>query len=116
MDTNVTKETPEEGGRYPFQSVEPKWQTKWEQGGVYHALIGTVLITLAATVISVPIGVLAAIYLVEYGGKSRLAVGRTVPPTGRARGSAGQRPSCRAISIRCTSEVPSPISRILASR
>ncbi|MBF4765373.1 phosphate ABC transporter permease PstA [Nocardioides islandensis] len=44
-----------------------------EQGGVYHALIGTVLITLAATVISVPIGVLTAIYLVEYGAKSRLA-------------------------------------------
>jgi phosphate transport system permease protein len=44
-----------------------------EQGGVYHALIGTVLITLAATLISVPIGVLTAIYLIEYGGKSRLA-------------------------------------------
>ena len=44
-----------------------------EQGGVYHALIGTLLITGAATVISVPIGVLTAIYLIEYGGKSRLA-------------------------------------------
>jgi phosphate transport system permease protein len=43
------------------------------QGGLYHALIGTVLITLAATIISVPIGVLTAIYLVEYGAKSRLA-------------------------------------------
>jgi phosphate transport system permease protein len=43
------------------------------QGGVYHALIGTLLITLAAAVISVPIGVLSAIYLVEYGAKSRLA-------------------------------------------
>jgi phosphate transport system permease protein len=43
------------------------------QGGVYHALIGTVLITLAATLISVPIGVLTAIYLVEYGATSRLA-------------------------------------------
>jgi phosphate transport system permease protein len=43
------------------------------QGGLYHALIGTLLITLAATVISVPIGVLTAIYLVEYGAKSRLS-------------------------------------------
>ena len=43
------------------------------QGGVYHALIGTLLITLAATVISVPIGVLTAVYLVEYGAQSRLA-------------------------------------------
>ena len=44
-----------------------------EQGGLYHALIGTLLITLAATIISVPIGILTAIYLVEYGKRSRLA-------------------------------------------
>ncbi|MFL6155322.1 MAG: phosphate ABC transporter permease PstA [Marmoricola sp.] len=44
-----------------------------EPGGIYHAIIGTVLITLAATVISVPIGLFSAIYLVEYGGGSRLA-------------------------------------------
>ena len=56
-----------------FLSYSMRGVTGDEQGGVYHALIGTVLITLAATVISVPIGVLAAIYLVEYGGKSRLA-------------------------------------------
>ncbi|MDT9594771.1 phosphate ABC transporter permease PstA [Nocardioides zeae] len=43
------------------------------QGGIYHALIGTVLITLAATVISVPVGIFTAIYLVEYGVKNRLA-------------------------------------------
>lgn len=36
-------------------------------GGAAHAIIGTLLITLAATVISVPIGILAAVYLVEYG-------------------------------------------------
>ena len=44
-----------------------------EPGGIYHAIIGTVLITVAATVISVPVGLLSAIYLVEYGGQSRLA-------------------------------------------
>ena len=44
-----------------------------EQGGIYHALVGTLLITLAATLISVPVGLLTAIYLVEYGAKSRLA-------------------------------------------
>lgn len=38
-----------------------------ESGGIYHAMLGTVLITLAATVISVPIGLFTAIYLVEYG-------------------------------------------------
>ncbi len=44
-----------------------------EKGGIYHAIIGTVLITLTATVISVPIGLMTAIYLVEYGARSRLA-------------------------------------------
>jgi phosphate transport system permease protein len=40
-------------------------------GGAYHAIVGTIVITLCAAVISVPIGVLAAIYLHEYG-KGRL--------------------------------------------
>ncbi|MDQ3628460.1 MAG: phosphate ABC transporter permease PstA [Actinomycetota bacterium] len=38
-----------------------------EGGGVFHAIWGTVYITGMATVISVPIGILTAIYLVEYG-------------------------------------------------
>jgi phosphate transport system permease protein len=42
-------------------------------GGIYHAIIGTLLITLAATVISVPVGLMSAIYLVEYGNGSRTA-------------------------------------------
>ncbi len=37
------------------------------EGGIQHAIIGTLLITLGAAVISVPIGLLTAIYLVEYG-------------------------------------------------
>ena len=36
-------------------------------GGAIHAVVGTIEITLAAAVISVPVGLLAAIYLVEYG-------------------------------------------------
>ncbi|WP_062304647.1 MULTISPECIES: phosphate ABC transporter permease PstA [Demequina] len=36
-------------------------------GGIMHAVVGTVMMTLAATVISVPVGLLTAIYLVEYG-------------------------------------------------
>ena len=44
-----------------------------EGGGIYHAILGTLLITLAATVISVPVGLMAAIYLTEYGGKGRTA-------------------------------------------
>jgi phosphate transport system permease protein len=44
-----------------------------EGGGVYHAIIGTLLITAAAAVISVPIGLLTSIFLVEYGEGGRLA-------------------------------------------
>jgi len=41
-------------------------------GGISHAIIGTLLITLLTAVISVPIGLMTAIYLVEYG-RGRLA-------------------------------------------
>lgn len=38
-----------------------------EGGGVLHAIVGTVLVTLWAAIISVPVGIFTAIYLVEYG-------------------------------------------------
>jgi phosphate transport system permease protein len=44
-----------------------------EGGGIYHAIMGTFIITAWATLISVPVGILAAIYLVEYGEGKRLA-------------------------------------------
>ena len=44
-----------------------------EGGGIYHAIIGTIIVTLWAAAISVPVGVMAAIYLVEYGRTSWLA-------------------------------------------
>ncbi|MGJ0202738.1 phosphate ABC transporter permease PstA [Leucobacter sp. gxy201] len=43
-----------------------------EGGGALHAMVGTLLITLAATIISVPLGLMTSIYLVEYG-RGRLA-------------------------------------------
>jgi phosphate transport system permease protein len=42
-------------------------------GGMYPAIVGTLLITGAATLMAVPLGILAAIYLSEYGRESRLA-------------------------------------------
>ncbi|MFZ2015610.1 MAG: phosphate ABC transporter permease PstA [Nocardioides sp.] len=60
-----------------FLSISMLNVTGEEQGGIFHALIGTLLITVAATVISVPIGILTAIYLVEYGARSRMARGIT---------------------------------------
>ncbi|MET7767958.1 phosphate ABC transporter permease PstA [Nocardia sp. NPDC005366] len=41
-------------------------------GGVYHAIYGTVVQSAIAAVIAVPLGIMAAIYLVEYG-RGRLA-------------------------------------------
>lgn len=48
-----------------------------EGGGALHAIIGTLLITLAAAIISIPIGIFTAIYLVEYGAGNRMARGIT---------------------------------------
>jgi phosphate transport system permease protein len=43
-------------------------------GGVYHAIIGTLEQVLIASVISVPLGLLVAVYITEYGGNA-LATG-----------------------------------------
>jgi phosphate transport system permease protein len=45
-------------------------------GGAYHAIVGTVLLGVVCAVISIPIGIMVAIYLVEYGGGT--AFGRVV--------------------------------------
>jgi phosphate transport system permease protein len=45
-------------------------------GGALHAIVGTLLVTLMAAIISVPIGLLTSIYLVEYG-RGMLARGIT---------------------------------------
>jgi phosphate transport system permease protein len=46
-----------------------------EGGGAYHAIMGTLVITVLTTVISVPIGLMTAIYLVEYGrGRLKRAI------------------------------------------
>ena len=48
-------------------------------GGFYHAIVGTLLITLFAALISIPVGILCAVYLVEYsGGKKAGALGRSI--------------------------------------
>lgn len=44
-----------------------------EAGGIYHAMVGTLLITLVAAVISVPLGLAVAIYLTEYAGNNKFA-------------------------------------------
>ena len=41
-------------------------------GGVAHAIVGTLVQALVTTLMTVPFGILVAIYLVEYAGNSRL--------------------------------------------
>jgi phosphate transport system permease protein len=41
-------------------------------GGAAHAHVGTLVITGVAALISIPVGLMAAIYLTEYGGRGRL--------------------------------------------
>lgn len=48
-----------------------------EGGGALHAITGTLLITIAAAIISIPIGIFTAIYLIEYGNGNRIARGIT---------------------------------------
>lgn len=43
-----------------------------DAGGAAHAIIGTIIQALVTSVITIPIGIFVAIYLVEYAGNSRL--------------------------------------------
>ena len=43
------------------------------QGGILHAIVGSVIVTLCATIISVPIGLLTAIHQVEYSNGNTLS-------------------------------------------
>jgi phosphate transport system permease protein len=58
------------------QRLDPATGKLQAGGGLQHALYGTLLVTLGAIVISVPIGLFTAVYLVEYGRTGRIA--RTV--------------------------------------
>ncbi len=45
-----------------------------EGGGVYNAIVGTILMTVLATAIGVPCGIFAGVYLAEFGKYSRLGM------------------------------------------
>ncbi|MFM6962715.1 MAG: phosphate ABC transporter permease PstA [Micrococcales bacterium] len=48
--------------------------TSLEYGGVGHAIIGTLLVVLLSTIVTVPLGVATAVYLTETRGKTRSLV------------------------------------------
>jgi phosphate transport system permease protein len=43
-------------------------------GGIGNAIMGTLVVVLVATLFSLPLGFMAAVYLAEFGGESKLAV------------------------------------------
>jgi phosphate transport system permease protein len=65
----VVQGAPQLNGRFLTWSMR---NVVGEKGGITHAIWGTVQITVAASIISVPIGLMTAVYLVEYAGKNRL--------------------------------------------
>ena len=60
------------------QHLDPKTYKLVGSTGVLHALIGTLFVTLGAAVISVPVGVMAAVYLVEYGNNGKRGVAKVL--------------------------------------
>jgi phosphate transport system permease protein len=56
-----------------FFTLDIEVISRHEGGGMGPAILGTLLVTAGATAIAVPLGVLAAVYLHEYGQSSRFA-------------------------------------------
>jgi len=56
-----------------FFTTDPTGRFLGDPGGIRSAIIGTVLIVVVATAIAVPLGIGVALYLVEYGKRSRFA-------------------------------------------
>jgi phosphate transport system permease protein len=61
------------GDRLNWQFLTSLPSRRAEQAGIYNALVGSVFVIALTGALSLPIGVAAAIYLEEYGGRSRIA-------------------------------------------
>lgn len=61
------------GGRLSYDFLTGFPSRRAEQAGIWHALTGTVFVMALTAAFAVPVGVGAAIYLEEYGGRSPLA-------------------------------------------
>jgi phosphate transport system permease protein len=60
-------------GRLSWDFITSFSSRRASQAGIWHALTGSVFVIVVTAVIAVPIGVAAAIYLEEYGGRSAAA-------------------------------------------
>jgi phosphate transport system permease protein len=61
------------GGRLDWAFLTSIASRRAEAAGVYHALAGSIWVILLTAAFSLPIGVAAAVYLEEYGSRSRVA-------------------------------------------
>ncbi|MGZ6642742.1 MAG: phosphate ABC transporter permease PstA [Solirubrobacteraceae bacterium] len=57
-----------------FFTTDPTGNFLGDQGGVRSAIVGTIEMVALAALISIPFGIGVALYLVEFGGKSRFAL------------------------------------------
>ena len=60
-------------GRLNWQFMTSMASRRAETAGIYHALAGSIAVILLTAALSLPVGVAAAVYLEEYGSRSRLA-------------------------------------------
>ena len=58
---------------WDFLTSDPPFSNRLPGGGMYPAVVGTLIITGAAALMAIPLGILGGIYLNEYGGKRPLA-------------------------------------------
>jgi phosphate transport system permease protein len=61
------------GGRLNWQFLTSLPSRRAASAGIYNALVGSIFVIAVTAALSLPIGVAAAVYLEEYGGRSRLA-------------------------------------------
>lgn len=60
-------------GRLSWEFITSFPSRRASQAGIWHALTGSVFVIVLTAALAVPMGVAAAIYLEEYGGRSRVA-------------------------------------------
>jgi phosphate transport system permease protein len=60
-------------GRLSYDFITSFPSRRASQAGIWHALTGSIFVILLTAAIAVPVGVAAAIYLEEYGGRSMAA-------------------------------------------
>jgi phosphate transport system permease protein len=58
---------------WEFLTSNPPFSNRLPGGGMYPAVVGTLVVTGAAALMAIPLGILGGIYLNEYGGKRPLA-------------------------------------------